>query len=300
MSRTHPAALMTLLALTVTSLAGAQQASSDTARHAKPSPGRDQRQDQRTISADSIKLHHDIALRDSVGSALEADHDRVHADQARLDSLRPALAAARKATPRDSAAIKRDLAALDRAKAALDRDLDQGKREEVRLAALKKRADQESDAIKSARNDLRVDRSGQKQANGTRRDERQDAHALSADSATLRRDIAMRDSARSALEADHDRIHADQGRLDSLRTALANTRKADPRDTVAIARDVKALNQAKQALDRDLDRGKQEQSLLASMNRKVTKETDVTADARHDLRSDRSALEHPSAKSHRR
>ena len=280
MSRTHPAALMTLLALTVTLPAAAQQ-------------------DQRTISADSIKLHHDIALRDSVRSALEADHDRIHADQARLDSLRPALAAARKATPRDTAAIKRDLAALDRANAALDRDLDQGKREEVRLAALKKRADQESDALQGARKDLRADRSGQKQANGPR-DARQDARALSADSTTLRRDIAMRDSARSALEADHDRIHADQGRLDSLKTALAHARKADPRDTAAIARDEAALNQAKQALDRDLDRGKQEQSLLASMNRKVTKETDVTADARHDLRSDRSALEHPSSRAHRR
>ena len=104
MSRTHPAALMTLLALTVTSLAGAQQASSDTAHHAKQSPGRDQRQDQHIISADSIKLHHDIALRDSVRSALEADHDRIHADQARIDSLRAAVAAARKATPRDDAA----------------------------------------------------------------------------------------------------------------------------------------------------------------------------------------------------
>src|SRR6476661_7655863 len=210
MSRRHPAALMTLLALTVTLPAAAQQ-------------------DQRTISADSIKLHHDIALRDSVRSALEADHDRIHADQARLDSLRPALAAARKATPRDPAAIKRDLAALDRANAALDRDLDQGKREEVRLAALKKRADQESDALEGARKDLRADRSGQKQANGPR-DARQDARALSADSTTLRRDIAMRDSARSALEADHDRIHADQGRLDSLKTALAHARKADRRD----------------------------------------------------------------------
>ena len=67
-----------------------------------------------------------------------------------------------------------------------------------------------------------------------------------------------------------------------------------------IARDVAALNQAKQALDRDLDRGKQERTLLASMNRKVAKESDVTADARHDLHADRSALEHPSAKSHRK
>jgi hypothetical protein len=189
---------------------------------------------------------------------------------------------------------------LDRAKAALDRELDLGKREQARLASLEKRVDQESDAIKGVRNDLRADRSGHKQANAARSDERQDARALSADSATLQRDIAMRDSARASLEADHDRVHADQARIDSLRAAVTIVRKAQPRDTAAITRELAALTHAKQALDRDLDRGKQEQSLLASMNRKVTKESDATADARHDLRADRSALEHPSAGSHRK
>ncbi|MGH7513351.1 MAG: hypothetical protein ACREOQ_10550 [Gemmatimonadales bacterium] len=159
MSRTHPAALMTLLALTVTSLAGAQQASSDTAQHAKPSPGRDQRQDQRIISTDSIKLHHDIALRDSVRSALEADHDRIHADQGRLDSLRMALANARKAQPRDTAAIARDLAALNQAKQALDRDLDRDKQERSLLASMNRKVTKESDVTADARHDLHADRS---------------------------------------------------------------------------------------------------------------------------------------------
>src|SRR5690242_5873195 len=125
MFRTYSAALTTLVALTVTTLAGAQQASNDTAHHAKASTTRDERQDRRTISSDSTRLRHDIAVRDSVRSTLDADHDRTRAASLRADSLRTALAAARKATPRDTAAIRRDTQALNQAKKTLDQDLDQ-------------------------------------------------------------------------------------------------------------------------------------------------------------------------------
>jgi hypothetical protein len=299
MSRTYSAALMTLLALTVTSLAGAQQASSDTAHHAKASTTRDQRQDRRTITADSIKLNHDIAVRDSARAMLEADHERTHATSLRLDSLRTALAAAKKASPRDTAAIRRDTQALNQAKKTLDQDLDRAKREAARLATLQKTVDQESHATIGARRDLGADRKAQ-QSNSVRRDERQDQHTIAVDSTRLHQELAVRDSVRSALEADHDSTHATSRRLDSLRTALAAARKATPRDSAAIKRDLAALNQAKQALDRDLDRGKQEAAQLAAMNRKVEQESDATIDARRDLHSDRSAAAHAPPKSHKR
>jgi hypothetical protein len=159
MFRVSSAALTTLLALSVASLAGAQQASSDTAHHSQAPLTRDERHDRRTISADSTKLHHDIAVRDSVRSAVEADHDRTHAATLRADSLQAVLAAARKATPRDSAAIKRDLAALNQAKRALDQDLDRDKRAQAELVAINHKVDRESNTTIDARRDLRGDRS---------------------------------------------------------------------------------------------------------------------------------------------
>ena len=99
MYRTYSAALTAVIALTVTSLGAAQQATNDTVHHTKPSATRDQRQDRRMVATDSTRLRHDIAVRDSLRSALEADHDRTHAATLRADSLRTALAAATKPAP---------------------------------------------------------------------------------------------------------------------------------------------------------------------------------------------------------
>ena len=147
MFRIHSAAITVLLALTMTTLAGAQQ---------KAQP--DKRQDQRTIAADSARLHRDIAMRDSIRAVVAEDHARTQAGQARLDSLKAALATARKTTPRAAAAIQRDELALAQTKKALDRDLDRAQHERSLLASIEKKVTRESDATIDARRDLRSDR----------------------------------------------------------------------------------------------------------------------------------------------
>jgi hypothetical protein len=292
MFRTHSAALAALLVLAVTSMARAQEAS-DTARHAKPPMNRDEHQDARTISADSTRLHRDIALRDSISAVVAKDHARTQAEQARVDSLKMALAKARKATPRDTAAVNRDLAALKRAQEAIETDVHRAEHERKLLASIEKRIRKESDATIDARQDLRADRSQQ----SLNRDERQDAHTIAADSTRLHRDIALRDSIRTVVAADHARTQAEQARIDSLKVALAKARKAAPRDTAA---DLAALNQAREALETDVHRAEHERAVLASIDRRVTSESDATVDARRDLRADRSAPAHPTSRTRHR
>lgn len=285
MFRIHSAAITVLLALTMTTLAGAQQ---------KAQP--DKRQDQHTITADSARLHRDIAMRDSIRAVVAQDHARTQAGQARLDSLKAALASARKATPRDTAAIRRDELALAQSKQALDRDLDRAKHERSLLVSIEKKVTRESDATIDARHDLRSDRAdtAHHSQSSVRRDERQDARTIAADSIQLRREMALRDSTRAEVAADHARTQADQARLDSLTVALAAARKAG--NTAAVRRDEVALAQAKKAVDQDVDRAEHERGILASIDQKITKKEDATVDAHRDLRTDRSAGEHPSSK----
>jgi hypothetical protein len=304
MFRTYPAALAAALALTVTSLAGAQQPAGDTtAHHPKPSPTRDERQDARVIAADRARLQHDIGLRDSTRARLVQDRNRLPTEEARIDSLKAALTSARKA--HDTAAERRDLAELTRARKVYDQDLDRFKREGAVLAKLDKRADAQEDAIAAARHDLRADRSAQRRPDSAqdvrqamRRDVHQDARTIATDSARLQREIALRDSTRKMLAQDRTLTRADEARLDSLQAALAKARKTN--DAAAVNRDLAAVTQAKRTLEGDKDRDQHERAQLASIDQKVSRESNATADARHDLRADRSALEHPSSKGHRR
>jgi hypothetical protein len=293
MFRTHSAALAALLVLAVTSMAGAQEASSDTARHAKPPMNHDERQDARTISADSTRLHRDIALGDSIRAVVAKDHARTQAEEARVDSLKVVLAKARKTTPRDTAAVNRDLAALNQAREALENDVHRAEHERKLLASIEKRIRKESDATSDARGDVRADRSQQ----SLNRDERQDARTIAADSTRLHRDIALRDSIRTVVAVDHARTQAEQARIDSLKVALAKARKATPRDTAA---DLAALNQARETLENDVHRAEHERAVLASIDRRVTRESDATVDARGDLRADRSASAHPTSRTRHR
>ena len=307
MSRTYSAALVAALALTVTSLAGAQQPARDTtAHHPKSSPTRDERQDRRTISADSARLQRDIALRDSTRARVEQARNRFAGDDARIDSLKARLARDQKATPRDPAAVRKDLADLKQARNTYDQDLDRWKRERGELAKIEKRVDAQADAETTQRKDLRSDRAGldsaQDARQAIRRDERQDAHVIAADSATLHHEIMLRDSARTLLAQDGARTRGDEAKLDSLQAALIRARKTTPADTAALQA---SIAQAKKRLESDKDRAQHERTALASIDRKVSKDADATADARHDLRADRSTLEHPAAdragpKSHRR
>jgi hypothetical protein len=310
MSRSSSAALVAALAVTVTSLARAQQPAADTTAHrARPSATSDQRQDRRTIAVDSTRLTHDIALRDSARARLVSVRDRLPADEARIDSLKAQVARDRKANPPDVAAERRDMAALKQARSIYDQDLDRFKRDRSEVATLEKRVDGQADAETAARKDLRADRTGapkadsaQKARQAVRRDERQDAHVIATDSTRLHHDIAIRDSARTMLAQDQARTRTDEAKLDSLQAALIRARKNAPADTAAIKT---SIAQAKKTLESDKDRDQHQRSALASADRKVSKEADATADARHDLRTDRSSLEHPAveratAKSHRR
>ena len=285
MFRIHSAAITAMLALTITTLAGAQQKAQS-----------DKRQDQRTIAADSARLHRDIAMRDSIRAVVAEDHARTQAGQARLDSLKAALATARKTTPRDAAAIQRDELALAQTKKALDRDLDRAQHERSLLASIEKKVTRESDATIDARRDLRSDRAdtARHAQSSLGRDERQDARTIAADRLQLRHEIALRDSTRAEVAEDHARTQADQARLDSLKVALAAARKAG--DTAAVRRDEVGLAQAKKAVDQDVDRAQRERAMLASIDQKLTKKEDATIDARRDLRTDRSAAPHPSSK----
>ena len=159
MRHRYPAALAALLALAVTSLATAQQAAPDSARHARAVA-----RDQRAITTDTTKLHREIAVRDSARAALDRDHQRTHAEGAQIDSLKAKLAADRKATPRDSALVSRDLATLTRDRQQLDRDLDRGRQEAARVKAIEQRVDKESDAAIDAHHKLGQDRPASKRA----------------------------------------------------------------------------------------------------------------------------------------
>jgi hypothetical protein len=307
MSRSSSVALAAALAVTVTSLGRAQQPAADTTAHrSKPSATSDQRQDRRTIAVDSTRLTHDIALRDSARARLVSVRDRLPVDEAKIDSLKAQVARDRKANPPDAAAERRDMAALKQARNIYDQDMDRFKRDRAEVATLEKRVDGQADAETAARKDLRADRTGAAKADSARqalrRDERQDAHVIVTDSARLHHDIAIRDSARTMLAQDQAGTRADEAKLDSLQAALIRARKNAPADTAAIKA---SIAQAKKTLESDKDRDQHQRSALASADHKVSKEADATADARHDLRTDRSSLEHPAverttAKSHRR
>jgi hypothetical protein len=298
MSRTSSAAVVAALALTVTSLAGAQQPAGDTAtHHPKPSTTPDQRQDRRAISADSARLQHDIAIRDSLRTRVANVRDRFSTDIARADSAKAKLDRDRQVKPPEPAAVRQDMADLKRARNTYDQDLDRFKHDRTQLVKVEQRVDAQVDAETAARKDLRADRRTAFEP----RDLRQDAHQVSADSAKLQHDIALRDSTRTLLTRDRARTRTEEAKLDSLQTALSKARKTSPADTAAIQA---SIARARKTLESDQDRDQHERAQVASIDHRISKDADATSDARHDQRSDRSALEHPAiqratAKSHR-
>ncbi|MFL5496437.1 MAG: hypothetical protein ACJ8DC_18780 [Gemmatimonadales bacterium] len=155
MFRRYSAAITALLVLAVTSLASAQQAASDSGRVV---PGRIRARDERAVTADTIKLNRETAVRDSARAALGRDHAQTQAEEARIDTLQAALKKDRQATPRDTTAINRDLATLTRMRKKLDSDLDRDHREKTRLEGLEKKVQKESDAAIEAHHDIRQDR----------------------------------------------------------------------------------------------------------------------------------------------
>lgn len=148
MFRRYPAALAVLLLATVTSLAHAQQAAGDSTR-------RDRAQDQRTITHDTVTLHREMAVRDSLRRQVKDDHADVRTDEKRVDSLQTALRRDRKAAPGDTARVRTELASLQQ-KLRTDRQ-DIG-RDEKRLDFTEKQLHQESHAVIAAHHDVREDR----------------------------------------------------------------------------------------------------------------------------------------------
>lgn len=146
MYRRYSAALTALFVLSVTSLAHAQQGTSDTGM-AKSS--RDRTHDQRALTTDTMGLHQDVAVRDSARATLAQDRTQRQTDQAQFDSLKATLKRSQQATPRDSAAINRNLAAVNHMRQKVDRDQDKTHRQEQRLDVAEKRVRKPAHSVTS-------------------------------------------------------------------------------------------------------------------------------------------------------
>ena len=105
----------------------------------------------------------------------------------------------------------------------------------------------------------------------------EDAGGAPAGATELDRDIAIRDSTRTAVAEDRALIQVDQARLDSLQGALVNAREATPRDAAALRVTAAAVKETKRAVAHDVDRARRERMRLAAIERKVTRESGATA-----------------------
>ena len=127
-----------------------------------------------------------------------------------------------------------------------------------------------------------------------------DEHAITNDRTRLHQDIALRDSARAALDRDPQRTQAEGMQIDSLKAKLDRDRKASPRDTALVNRELATLTRDRKQLDQDLDRGKQAAAHESKIEQRVKKESDAAIDAHHDLGQDHSkssAAKPPASKS---
>jgi hypothetical protein len=124
-----------------------------------------------------------------------------------------------------------------------------------------------------------------------------DQRVIGTDTLKLNRDIAMRDSARTALALEHHRTQAETARIDSLKTKLDRDRKATPRDTALVNREMATLTHDRKQLDQDLDRDRKQAAREDKIEQRVKKESDAAIDAHHDLGRDRakSSASKPSA-----
>ena len=114
-----------------------------------------------------------------------------------------------------------------------------------------------------------------------------DQRVIGTDTLKLNRDIAMRDSARTALALEHHRTQAETARIDSLKTKLDRDRKATPRDTALINRETATLTNDRKQLDSDLDRDRKAAAREDKIEQRVKKESNAAIDAHHDLGQDR-------------
>jgi hypothetical protein len=126
------------------------------------------------------------------------------------------------------------------------------------------------------------------------RDVAHDERVVTRDTTRLDQEVAVRDSARTALAQDHYQTQAVAARIDSLQHLLDRERAAKPRDAAAISRDEAGLSAARKTRDQDLRRDQRAASHLAMVEQKVEKESKAAIDVHHDIRQDRSgATAHP-------
>jgi hypothetical protein len=134
------------------------------AQQATDSLQRDRTHDERAVTRDTLKMNHDIAVRDSVRTLLQQDQARTAVTTKQIDSLQADMTRARQASPRDTAAIARDEASVKRLQAVLDKDLDRSRSEKQRLAFTEKTVQRESHAAIAAHHDVRQDHPASAQA----------------------------------------------------------------------------------------------------------------------------------------
>jgi hypothetical protein len=162
----HSATLTALLMLGAASFAQAQQATGDTTHRDSTHAARVTAREDRAITTDTMRLHRDIAMRDSARATLSQDQAQTRAVGKQIDSLKTVLDRERKATPRDSTAIKRDEAALKQLRQQQDRDLDRDRHAKSRVDAIVKKVDKESDAASAAHQKIKAAHSSASKTRG--------------------------------------------------------------------------------------------------------------------------------------
>ena len=155
MSNKYTGALTALLILGVTSLGHAQQSASDTTRR---DADRVRDRDQQALTTDTIKLHRDIAVKDSAQAMVNRDRAQLKTDETQLDTMRATLKRNRQASPPNTAAIDKDAAAVKSLEKKVDEDRARANREETRLDLAQKEVRRESHAAFEEHQDIRQDK----------------------------------------------------------------------------------------------------------------------------------------------
>jgi hypothetical protein len=281
MSNKCTGALTALLILGVTSLGHAQQ-SADTAKR-----DADGDRDKQALTTDTIKLHRDIALKDSAQAMLLRDRTQTQTDEKQLDSLRAMLKHDRQASPRDTAAIAKDQAAVTSLEKKVKMDRDQTRREETRLDLAQKAVRRESHAAFEEHRDIHSD------AVDTDRARDRDQQALATDTMKLHHDIVLKDSVRAMLLRDRTQTQSDEKQLDSMRAMLKHDRQASPRDTAAIAKDQAAVTSLEKKVEMDRDQAQREETRLDLAQKAVRRESHAAFEEHRDIREDKPRSQEP-------
>ena len=118
------------------------------------------------------------------------------------------------------------------------------------------------------------------------RDRAHDERVITRDTLKVNHAVAVRDSARAALQQDQAKGDADKKQLDSVQADLARARKASPRDTAAINRDEASVKRLQEALDRDRDRARHEKNQAQLAQKAVERRSSGAIAAHKDIRED--------------